>query len=217
MFGEVPMAISLTNKMVRRPADMKDLKIRAYGAYMDLLKKYGANPVSGIPPLEIYEGIQRGLIDGVAPFTVSSGYQMKVYEVAPYVTDMGWGVYCLAGLGISMKTWNKLPPDIQNIISELRARFYEMYLDAYTNQFRHNVTQMMKGGAKIFPLTPEREKEWLRPINVQQWQESNIKALASKGLPARELFSKYIEKVKAYEKISTIESAGDLFREAAAK
>lgn len=58
----------MSRKPLRNLADMKGLKVRAYGMFADVLNQFGAHCVS-IASNELYENMQRGVVDaGILPW-----------------------------------------------------------------------------------------------------------------------------------------------------
>lgn len=108
----------LSKKPLRTLADLKGLKLRATGQYSKWLTKLGATTVMA-PLAEVYTGLATGTFDGLT--TGFGGHVgMKLYENAKYawwppVNGM------VAHMAISMKSWNKLPPDLQQLMT-LTAR-----------------------------------------------------------------------------------------------
>ncbi len=102
------------------PEDMEGLKMRVISTptYIELMKSLGADPT----PMafgEVYTACQQGTIDGLECPAVHI-YQKKFYEVNKYVSKTAH-TYEAEVLTISMRTWKKLSPEIQQIIVEANA------------------------------------------------------------------------------------------------
>jgi TRAP-type C4-dicarboxylate transport system substrate-binding protein len=75
----------LTKKPVKKPEDLKGMRIRFAGPAQEaMIKKFGGTPV-GMPMPDVYDALQRGIIDGVAngPSVIES---YKLNEVIKYAT-----------------------------------------------------------------------------------------------------------------------------------
>ena len=103
-------------KPIKTLADLKGLKMRSHGAFLDWWKALGAETVSMAFP-EVYAAIATGTIDAVA--TAWGGQlDMKFYElvkfgVIPYQAGAtGGGIY------INQKSWDDLGPELQGIITK---------------------------------------------------------------------------------------------------
>lgn len=105
----------LTKKPVRKLEDMHGLKLRAHSEYCThWFKSLGASPVL-MSSSEVYQALQRGAIDGVMSGGTSY-IARKFYEVANYAIDnhfVGYGPFALL---VNKDIWDKLPPDIQEIM-----------------------------------------------------------------------------------------------------
>ncbi len=104
-------------KKLEKPEDMEGLKMRVMTTpvYIELMKALGADPT----PMafgEVYTACQQGTIDGLECPAVHI-YQKKFYEVNKYVTKTAH-TYESEVLTMSMRTWKKLPEDIQEILVE---------------------------------------------------------------------------------------------------
>lgn len=104
-------------KKLEKPEDMEGLKMRVMTTpvYIELMKALGADPT----PMafgEVYTACQQGTIDGLECPAVHI-YQKKFYEVNKYVTKTSH-TYESEVLTMSMRTWKKLPEDIQEILVE---------------------------------------------------------------------------------------------------
>jgi TRAP-type C4-dicarboxylate transport system substrate-binding protein len=117
------------NKPVKKPQDLKGIKLRGGGiCYDPFFKALGVTPVQ-IPPPDTYNALERGIIGGF-------GWPMQG------VSDFGWvevTKYCIEhpfyehnnGLILmNLDKWNSLPKDAQKTI--MRAtRAWESDMEAY--------------------------------------------------------------------------------------
>ena len=117
----------VTREPVNTLDDLKGKKIRTWGEDMPrLVKAAGGTPVTIFLP-ELYENLQRGVIDG-CPFSVDFIQTYKIYEVAKYVTEVvmwegpAWGVF------FSQKSWDKLSAEHQQIIMDVAERARKLEL-----------------------------------------------------------------------------------------
>jgi TRAP-type C4-dicarboxylate transport system substrate-binding protein len=117
------------NKPVKRPQDLEGIKLRGGGiCYDPFFKALGITPVQ-IPPPDVYNGLERGIIEGF-------GWPMQG------VSDFGWveiTKYCIEhpfyehnnGLILmNLDKWNGLPKDLQKTITEA-TREWESDMETY--------------------------------------------------------------------------------------
>lgn len=99
-------------KAISGIADLKGMKIRLAGKIQGLVaEKVGFTPVT-VDSTELYESLQRGVIDAGEFSVPCSDYSLKLHEVAKYWWAPGWhqsgGVN---GVMINMDAWNSLPEE----------------------------------------------------------------------------------------------------------
>jgi TRAP-type transport system periplasmic protein len=111
----------VTKEPVNNLSDLKGKKFRTWGEDLPMLfKAAGATPVTIFMP-EIYENLQRGVIDG-CPFSLDLVVAYKLYEVAKHITEVVIWEGPAWGLWISEKSWQKLSPRNQEILLETADR-----------------------------------------------------------------------------------------------
>jgi len=101
---------------LRSVADTKGLKMRAIGTGAIILDKMGISTVS-IAGGEVYESIQRGVIDAFEFSGPASNWKMAFYEVAPYLYMSASRAPTASHMfAVNIDSWNELTPDLQNIV-----------------------------------------------------------------------------------------------------
>ena len=112
-----PGQIQMGKKLVKSLADMKGLRLRSPGPQQTaLLRAWGVSPLQ-IQVTDLYDALQKGMADGaLLPFSAIQDFNL--FDVLKCHTVSNSYVMT-AGLAMNLKTWNKLPPDIQKIFDEL--------------------------------------------------------------------------------------------------
>jgi len=101
---------------IRKPADLKGKKIAVSGsAASRAMELVGASPTA-MSSGDLYVALQRGTIDATSRPLIT-GIGRKLYEVLDNITVVNMSYFSTA-LAINLKTWNKLPADIQKIMQE---------------------------------------------------------------------------------------------------
>lgn len=104
-----------TNKPIRSLADYKGLKLRMSGkAQGNVLKKIEAAQVS-IASAEVYQGLQKGLLDAAESCTPFLDWGLGYGEVTKYAGHPGWhqpGSMC--NVLVNKKLWDSLPPHMKS-------------------------------------------------------------------------------------------------------
>jgi tripartite ATP-independent transporter DctP family solute receptor len=104
-------------KPILTPADLEGMKIRVQESKtsMQMIKELGASPTP-IAWGELYTSLQQGVVDG-AENNPPSFYLSGHYEVCRYYSlDEHTMVPDIVLM--SLKTWNKLPADVQQMVQE---------------------------------------------------------------------------------------------------
>ncbi|AEH51079.1 C4-dicarboxylate TRAP transporter substrate-binding protein [Pseudothermotoga thermarum] len=106
-----------TNKPIRRPEDLKGLRVRTPPApvWQESIRALGAQPVA-MAFGEIYTGIQTKAVDG-AELVYENIYSGKLYEVLKYGSETGH-ILLINFEVVSAKWFNSLPPEYQKILVE---------------------------------------------------------------------------------------------------
>lgn len=108
-------------------ADLKGLKLRApEGLVQQVFAAAGASPVN-LPGSEVFTGLSKGVIDA-ADYTVFSTNQKNgLNDVATHPVQPGFHSLPLIDISVSQKKWDKLPIDLQEILTvSVRDFSYDM-------------------------------------------------------------------------------------------
>ena len=173
--------IALRNKTAKVPGDLRGLKIRGTGTYIDIIKSYGAAAVTIDTP-QVYGALERGLIDGAVGLN-TNWINFKWAEPATYLVDVNLAPVG-ATLAVSKTAWNKLSARDQKLF-----RVYaQMQAAELTNQYlREEISGNNIIGRKltIYQPTAAEKKQWnaLRGEAVEAWTkvvgaEVSAKAMA---------------------------------------
>src|SRR5690606_22954369 len=119
--GVPPVATAATTE-ITGPDWFNGKSIRATGYTGNAIQAMGGNPVAlGIA--EVYESVQRGLIDGYTSNTFDNIPPLSLEEVAPYITDIGLGAYTVNSIIMHPDAWAEIPEEYQKIITEVAGEF----------------------------------------------------------------------------------------------
>jgi len=160
-------------------------KIRSFGADIPkIFEAIGAVPVS-VGFGDIYEAVQRGTLD-YSFINRGNINAIKVYEVGKYSCGP---VMSIVGhlIVIGQKTWDSLPPDIQQIMIEEAEKAGKAYIDDIEKAEAAAGEEMMAKGAVIKPLKPGEMEKWqaAAPDMLQTWVDGL--AEAGEGAKAQEV------------------------------
>lgn len=172
---------------VRKPADMKGLRIRHNGRLIaSQIAAWGGTPVS-IAPGEITDALAKGTIDGAA-FNFEAARAFRFGGVTKKVTDLKWTVGTFA-IVMNLRLYRSLPADLRKIIDETTTPARARQIGALYDAAEEAGRKYMKGaGTDIIPLSAAEVKAFddaIRP-STGKWLDS----LEKDKLPARALMAK---------------------------
>jgi C4-dicarboxylate-binding protein DctP len=144
------------NKLVRKPEDLKGLKIRAVGGKMtsETLKAFEAAPVF-ISSSEVYMALSKGVVDGyVSAF--NSFYARKNYEVAKFATKFDLFIGNFPAI-MNMKFWESLPNEIKEAILEVGRDTGDKVMKWSAEQNTKSINTVKEKGVTVYYPTSEEK------------------------------------------------------------
>lgn len=111
-----------TRHGVTRLEDMKNLSVRGTGITAQVIKQLGGNAV-GLPQGETFEALRKGVVEAtLCPVETLKGWkQGEVIDEVVRIPAIGYTTTMFVTM--NKKTWNKLPPDIQQIIEQINQEW----------------------------------------------------------------------------------------------
>ena len=190
--------LCFTNKQVRVPADLKGMKVISVGGSMAKeMVAMGAAPMD-VKVGDLYMSLERGLAEGISthiPILQAFGILKLVPNMTLFKGGTSMGPDMLL---FNLKTWNKLPADIQKIFEDLSPWLGQELIKA-DNGFEAMVLGKAKGmGHTIITPTPEQLQLWVdsaTPIH-KKWIADN----EAKGLPAQAIYDETKRLINEYSK-----------------
>ena len=173
---------------VSRVEDLQGRKILAPGPSATWLEGTGAVPVNG-GLSTYYTQISTGVADGV--LTILSGaYPYRIHEVAPYVTLVGIGAQFNGGVAINLDTWERLPADVQAVMSELGRDYSRTLADMVIQRYEDALAAVQQEGAQVATLPDAEKRKWIDglPDIAGQW----VRSAEARGHPAGETLRAYL-------------------------
>ena len=129
-------------------ADLKGLKIRLMEnpVHLDAFKAFGSSPLP-MAYSELYTALETGVIDG-AEAANSNYWGHKFYEVASNWAQVGW-LRLVAPLIMSKAFYDKLPSDLQKIVSDSAQEISGYQRDLYAKRDDELLGQLKAKGVKV--------------------------------------------------------------------
>lgn len=189
--------IHTSNKKVVTMEDLKGLRIRTPSpAVSEMLKYLGAVP-QGLPPGEVYESLQKGVIDGtVFPWDPVASFGLN--EVLKYHLDAG--AYTVSFFFVmNQRKYDSLPEKVRGCIDEYSGATLVKKFGPWWNKWDDvGRKQAEAAGHEITKLSPEERQRWrdaLKPM-IASYLES-VKAAGVEN--ADEIYKKMQESIAKYE------------------
>jgi TRAP-type C4-dicarboxylate transport system substrate-binding protein len=186
-------------KKVRTFEDFKGMKIRSAGGSASIaIKALGASPVMTIGG-EYYQAMQKGVVDA-GLMTTYSLKQYRLWEVADQVVDPPLVGYSVGFLWMSLKSWEKLSGDLQDmILKTTRSKdLWEKWTQAYEkDQDGPIIAEAKKMGVEFYVLPArEAEKMYQATNSVWDWYVEECEKQGT-GAEAREVRKLIQERFKS--------------------
>lgn len=157
--------------------DVEGMSIRAAGSMAGAMEALGANPVA-TAPVEIYESVERGVVQGLA-LPLESVVDLRLHEVGPYIYDIGEyvGVYAMSGFVVNQSVWEQLSEANREVMVDVAAEMEPNFVDDYLIPFIAEVcATAVDEGATVQPIGPADEGEaWAargRDEQLEVWMNS---------------------------------------------
>jgi TRAP-type transport system periplasmic protein len=181
-----PGNVHTTKKPIRATEDMRGLRIRfASPTIRDFVAALGGTPV-GVLPTEQVEQLQKGTIDGVFIDYGGAGIAFKMGGVIKYSTEM-YSYVSSFGVGMNEDFWNKLPPDLKDLVSKSMTGVEKDVGEAWDALDVPGKKAIIDGGAEAIKLSGEENAKF-RKIGAEV-SEAKVKELEGKNLPARAVYA----------------------------
>jgi TRAP-type C4-dicarboxylate transport system substrate-binding protein len=154
-----------TTKKIETLDDLKGLRIRTpTPAITAMLEEIGATPV-GMPPTEIYESVERGVVDGnIMPWGPVGAF--KLQEVLKYHLDAAINPVAMY-IVFNQRKFDSLPEDIQQVIDEVSEEMFSNWGRWWHETDQVAIDAAREAGNEIIPMSDEQRQAWrerLQPV-----------------------------------------------------
>jgi TRAP-type transport system periplasmic protein len=159
-----------------------------------MLEAMGATPV-GMPPGQVYESAERGVIDGnVMPWGPVGAF--KLHEVFKNHLNARIDAVAMYTL-INENRYKALPPDIRALFDDGRKYFTDNWGKWWQETDAKAIEVAAKAGNKVSDLPDEKRNAWrekMKPV-VDKYIEEQSKTVAN----SREIYDAMVAAIKKYE------------------
>ena len=196
---------------MKQPAEgldaLRGKKIRGYGYVSEALEIAGASAV-GISQSEVYEALQRGVLDGTSGASLDIAADRDYQEVAPHFIDVNFGNYAVTANIINLQTWERMPQDIQDAITEVSEDYMDQYLENLAELEVAACDELLEAGGDVTLLDESETRAWQEeagPAIREVWARDVSSSKPDADTDA--FFEDYTSTLEEYEAESDYESA----------
>lgn len=189
--------LAWSSKPITTMDDFKGLKFRTSGYWGEILSEAGAS-VMMLPAGEVYEAIQRNVLDAGEFSIPSMDKDLAFYEIAEYLLVPGiHQTSTIFDLKVSKRSWNKLPDDLKAIV-DVAAK--ASVLEMLTKCIIADVPALeffKEKGVKIQYLDPEIQKELAKKADALMVAKGEKDPFFKKVYQSQKNFRKGYDKYKS--------------------
>lgn len=177
--------------------EIKGKKIRGYGIATDVIERLGGVAVP-MAAGEVYQALERGVLDGVYGFDFVTAIAYKLHEIAPNFYDIGDGPHGPAATVMNMDVWQGLSDEHKQICTDLANELYAgKFLEIYDKVLEDYTAKAIAEGVKLSALSDEEKAKArgiVQPAEVEAWAETVAKPAGIDGAQMQRLINAAIEK-----------------------
>ncbi len=162
--------------------DLAGKRVRSSGLTAFVSEEVGADPVF-LPPTEIFEAVQRGIIDGIVgldfDLTVAFGY----HEAAEQFVQPGLGQYASVAVAINRDLWDSLPSDIQDALDQASEEYMDEIAIDYLNEANERACdRLLEEGGSVSVWDEAATDEWLETVTSERVHDRWLQQVTERGV-----------------------------------
>lgn len=178
---------------VTKVEDLKGRKINVAGMGGNWLRNTGAVPIDGGIPV-FHNNVKNGIAEGVL-LTAGTGFSIKLHKVAPFITRIGIGALHVGGLTVNKDTWNRMPPELQQILRDVGREYSRKVAEVTAATEAKAMEKMIADGAKVSDLSQVEREKWIKilPNLAEEWVQDADK----RGFPGKLMLTSFMDAMRA--------------------
>lgn len=158
-----------SKKPITKMDDLKGLKIREpQGMEAEFMAKAGASVVV-LPGTEIFSALDKGVVEATNWATPSINDKTGFHQVAPYFTYPGFHSMPIGDFTVNQKEWDKLPPDIKQILTSMVREWAWDTIDRVALEDVKLASEAKAKGAPTPVAWSQEEKAKARKLAQEIW------------------------------------------------
>jgi len=194
LWTTLPYELHTVKKPIYKLEDIKGMKLATQPGAITVLKALGAVPVP-MPGPSIYQTVEKGVADGSA-LAWGAYKAYRLVEVTNYHTNVHLAAlpYCTI---VNKNTWNKLPKDLQKVITDVTNEMMPDKLCAAVSAEKEiGKKGSLDRGQEIYEMPAAERARWVatgKPA-YDKW----VKDMEAKGFPGRAILDEAIRLMNAH-------------------
>lgn len=194
--GIPPYQVLLAKKHISKADDFKGLTAKASGDVAKVITGLGGEGIN-MPMGETYTALQKNTIDAaVAPFETLKSFRFA--EVVEYTLELNIASAPAGHWGFCMKSWNKLPKDVQKVFED-NIEWFGLKVEELIFPGEEAGIKLAKENNVEFLKLPPKELEKVYKV-VDGTILAQMAKLDAKGLPGTAVYKDIRRLIKEYEK-----------------
>lgn len=181
--------------------DLEGKSIRSVGFLAAAMEAIGVNPVA-LPAPEIFESLERGVIDGASSYPFDVFVANGLDEAAPYISEPGTGLYNLGVIIVDQDVWDSMDPERQQVMTDMIDDFYvEHSLELLADEEALRCDEFLADGGSPNVFSDEEIAEWESAVGdsvLDRWRSGAIDGGVSEA-DVDAFFEEYTATLESYE------------------
>lgn len=198
LWGYAASHILTTSKPIKTLKDLQGLVIRTSSRTQEIALKTIGGASSSMAITEIFEGMQRGTIDG-AVMTLDQMPSTGASQVGKYLLLVNFAPASMGYFNINKNTFERLPKDVQQVILDTGKEESIKYSSAVDKQQDDYLKAFLAlPGREVFRLPPEEMSKWINSPELVGMPLSVKKSFNDRGYPGDAMIDTYLAKLRQY-------------------
>lgn len=158
----------MLKKKVEKPEDFKGLRIGTATAARALTEGWGAAPVN-LQLTDYYTAMERNTVDGVSGSTLTNWVNSGCQAVTKYLALPGY-LQSSVFIAMNLNTWKKLPPDLQQAITEAMVYSERISGQAWTEDKAKSMQKLKDAKVEVYSFSPDVAKWLVDTAYTASWE-----------------------------------------------
>ncbi|WP_201745108.1 TRAP transporter substrate-binding protein DctP [Aidingimonas lacisalsi] len=189
------------NEPAKSPDELDGRSIRSNGLTSEALLTVGANPTA-MTANDIYESMERGIIDGYSALSVANLSTFGVSSITPYLINPGIGVYASSIVVVNKELFESMPPGYQEAIEEASVKAISIGLEELDSAAQVACSELKENDTQLSSFPQAEASDWQKRTDLASWW---VNENEDKGYNAESVLRNYRSFIKEEEESSSYE------------